>query len=632
MIKFFCEQCGQEDSGVYRDPEKNKCNYCKNELEKLGAERSQEYSNFKRVYDNSFLNIKSEIYYCSTHDVPHFDTKCNYCETQKLENSSSYLSTDLRPVFGEERLFLMTLLTLNKSNKDLIRRIESKSVWASSTHYYFDGKSLSVSKKKLQSYSPEMVRDEMEKLTPMLEQLEENAHLDHQKFIEVNANRYNRIEHEAMNFIESVSADYAENEMFISFSGGKDSTVVHDLVIRSLANKKVPRFFGDTTLEMPETYQYVERLKKETKHLPLFKPKNKKDDFFELSEVIGPPSRLMRWCCVYFKTGPISDRLDRAFKNTNKILSFQGIRRAESNNRNKYERESDSPKIAKQRVVSPIIDWLDFDVWLYILSRRVDFNDAYRKGFSRVGCWCCPNNSSWAEYLSAVFHPEDSARWNRVLINFAEKTNKSDPEEYVSGGNWKARQGGNGLEISNNGVVDYEPCVTEVNLFNYHLTREISDDLYELFKPFGRIDTDIGDKRLGEVYVLDSYDNPLIKLQGRKGRKNLKVTIISMEHIKKIYKRYPQITKGRVKSFIDIKQKVDCQITKYQTCLSCGGCSSACKYDAIKVTWKNRENTYKPEDTQYIIDESKCIHCLNCIDHFDNGCYLKKIIRVKIKE
>ena len=48
--------------------------------------------------------------------------------------------------------------------------------------------------------------------------------------------------------------------MFVPFSGGKDSTVYTDLVIRALANPKVVHIFGDATLEFDITYDYVNRL------------------------------------------------------------------------------------------------------------------------------------------------------------------------------------------------------------------------------------------------------------------------------------------------------------------------------------------------------------------------------------
>ena len=41
----------------------------------------------------------------------------------------------------------------------------------------------------------------------------------------------------------------------------------------------------------------------------------------------------------------------------------------------KYDRDSGESKIKKQISANPIIDWLDFDVWLYLLGNNVDFND-----------------------------------------------------------------------------------------------------------------------------------------------------------------------------------------------------------------------------------------------------------------
>ena len=99
------------------------------------------------------------------------------------------------------------------------------------------------------------------------------------------------------------------------------------------------------------------------------------------------------------------------------------------------------PKITKQRIISPIIDWMDFDIWLYILTTGIDFNDAYRLGYARVGCWCCPNNSGWSEFLSKVHMHEQSKHFREMLIDFATSIGKEDAEVYVDDGYWKARQG-----------------------------------------------------------------------------------------------------------------------------------------------------------------------------------------------
>ena len=69
-----------------------------------------------------------------------------------------------------------------------------------------------------------------------------------------------------------------------------------------------------------------------------------------------------------------------------KSISFMGIRRHESNKRKNYKRTREDSKISNQIVSMPIIEWTDFDVWLYIRYKKLIFNDAYKMGYRRVGC------------------------------------------------------------------------------------------------------------------------------------------------------------------------------------------------------------------------------------------------------
>ena len=50
----------------------------------------------------------------------------------------------------------------------------------------------------------------------------------------------------------------------VSFSGGKDSTVV-SIVRRAFNNQSIVHVFGDTTLELPDTLQYISDFKNEPK-------------------------------------------------------------------------------------------------------------------------------------------------------------------------------------------------------------------------------------------------------------------------------------------------------------------------------------------------------------------------------
>ena len=322
----------------------------------------------------------------------------------------------------------------------------------------------------------------------------------------------------------------------------------------------------------------------------------------------------MRLCCTIFKTGAITRKIDTTFKDKKSILTFQGIRRNESIARNKYERESSESKIARQVSVSPIIDWLEFDIWIYILSNKIDFNDAYRQGFARVGCWCCPNNSAWAGFLSSIYMNDMYNEFRDILLSFARQIGKPDPEEYVDGGWWKARNGGNGIEFSKNVIVEFKPCALIENTMNFELNKEINDNLYELFKPFGSLNFTMGNSILNEVYVLNKKTNePILKLSGKKGKRILKVSVLKFISPFKDMKTAEMLIKN--------------QITKFQTCIGCLACESNCKFNAIKI-----KNIGSNEEIEYRINANKCVGCLECVKHFTGGCFMKKVLRTKVGE
>ncbi|MBE6063816.1 phosphoadenosine phosphosulfate reductase family protein [Clostridium cochlearium] len=581
MLSYYCKNCKLESKT-------SKCTICGNRTE-----------------------MKSKIYYCKKCNIPIYDEKCTICGEK-----GTYLSTDVRPVFPEERLMLEILL-------DEPFKYKNSSIWnISGSKYIIDGEKLNITLDELMTKKPEVVIKQLEE--NLLKNSYDKFNEIIQKFIKANKDRFNFIVTEATEFIKKCALKYDDDEMFVSFSGGKDSTVVHDLVVKALSNPNIIHIFGDTTLEFPLTLEYIKRFKKINRQTPLLVAKNKEKNFMNVCQVVGPPSRLMRWCCTIFKTGAISRKINIVFKDKKRLLTFYGIRRSESSSRNKYERESESPKITKQKVVSPIIDWNDFDVWLYILTSKIDFNDAYRFGYSRVGCWCCPNNSTWAQYLANIYMPEEYTKWRNFLIDFANKIGKPDPEVYVDSGNWKARQGGNGLKISENTFVkEFEPCATGENIFNYELKRPITDQLYEFFKPFGWINKELGNQRLGEVYIIDKNNNPVIRLQGRKGKKILKVSILKLPIVK-------------AKNIRDAKLRIECQLTKYQLCVGCLGCESVCRFNAINIK-KNVKNVNdklsehggfleKLNENIYEIDDNKCVRCGECINHFDGGCYMRKVL------
>lgn len=541
---------------------------------------------------------KSDIYWCDNCKVPLFQSKCECCSEK-----GTRITTDIRPVFPEERLLLEILLDEKPGT------YEKDSVWnCSGNKYLINGKRIKFSVKELKNKNVADIRSKYEEASKNIsyEYFEQYA----DKFVQANRSRYEFIVREAVDYIKNSTKDYTAKDMFVSFSGGKDSTVTSDIVMRALSEPKILHIFGDTTLEFPETMKYVDRFKKEHPQTPVLSSRNKDKDFEELCKLVGPPSRVMRWCCTIFKTGAIQRKIKTLFRNKNKIITFYGIRRSESASRSKYERETEGSKITKQITISPIIDWMDFDVWLYMLTTKIDFNYAYRLGYARVGCWCCPNNSGWSEFLSKIHMPQQSERFRQMLIDFAKQIGKPDPEVYVDDGKWKARQGGNGVDYAKKTAVSFEPCALEENAFNYELQRPISEQLYELFKPFGYLNFELGNKRLGEVYVTRKDGRLVLKLQGRIGSTTLKVTIID----------YKIDGAASVKAAED---KVKCQITKYQMCMGCRACESICKHNAIVI----KED--KEGNLDYKILDDKCVRCAECVNHYTAGCYMRKVLATK---
>lgn len=571
MIKYICknEKCGKETEFA-------RCPYCQG---------------------NPRTEIKSsDIYWCPKCNVPTYDEVCLLCGS-----IGERVGTDARPVFPEERLLIEIIMGVPMKYKEA-------SFWnISGNYYYADGKRIPWKKSMIKNSN---IEDIKKALNDYREENKINAfqtYLD--KFIATNKHRYEYIVSEACDYIREVSEGYTSSEMFVSFSGGKDSSVTSSLAMKALGRPDILHIYGDTTLEFPETKKYIERFMAQHPQTPLMTSKNKDKNFDDLVEQLGPPSRVMRWCCTIFKTGAIQRRITSLFRNNSKILTFYGIRHSESASRSNYDRESDSPKITKQKTVSPIIEWLDFDVWLYILTERLDFNDAYRTGYTRVGCWCCPNNSSWSGFLSQIYMPMQYNHFREMLINFAESVGKPDPEEYVDTGAWKARQGGNGISHSNTSILTFEPCVLEENAINFELQKTITEDLYELFKPFGYIDKEMGNKRLGEVYVKDKNGVLQLKLTGKIGSNNLKVSIINPKA-------------GHCTQIKQVENKIKCQITKYQMCMGCLACESICSFSAINIKVDNSGMK------SYKINDDKCRRCGHCINHYIGGCYIRKVLTI----
>lgn len=570
---MWCKSCN-------RETEQDKCEYCGNVTEQ---------------------DIPNEVYWCPDCKVPVIKATnsidkdiCPICK-----RNTEYLCADLRPVFPEERLLFEIILAKPLAYID-------KNVWASNNRYYVDGKPIAVTVSSYRKHSPDAIRSRLKEYSDRNSYDFFNHNIE--KFVEANQARLNYIWDEAFSFINMTSANYPHESIVLSFSGGKDSTVTADLAVRALTDPSLVHIFGNTTLEFPLTIEYVERFRKNNPKAIFKTAINKEQDFYKVCEDIGPPARMLRWCCSMFKTGPITRVLNSIYRERD-ILTFYGIRKCESVSRSKYNRIEDNAgavKIQKQKVASPIFFWKDIDVWLYILGEDIDFNDAYRLGYDRVGCWCCPNNNERAQFLSQIYMPEQASKWWDFLVNFARRIGKPDAEEYVDTGKWKARQGGNGLAAANDIKILYTNCTTENNAKVYQLTKPLDDNLIGLFTPFGRIAPELGRKLINETIVVDLKTNmPILSIQ---------------PFAQDGYDYSVKVKTMNVAKHDDLQRMVSYQIRKFNVCRRCLKCESLCRFGAITIVG----------DT-YSISESKCRRCKMCVTakYLEGGCLMVKYLLTK---
>lgn len=536
-----------------------------------------------------YENIKGcKVYWCNDCNIPILINKEQKMCCPLCGGKLRLLTTDVRPVFPQE-IKLMELLTGNEG------KFMNKSVWKGRTTYYIDGKPFKISNETIRGADVEFLRKKLIRAKP------NEMYFNHiiEKFISANREHLKHITDEALQYIVSEAKNFDKKNIMVSFSGGKDSTVTSDLVLRALSGTKIKHIFGNTTLEHELTIKYVNILKK---NIDIITAQNMDSDFYSVAKKIGPPSRMSRWCCYMFKTGPVNRIMGKVFGDS-RVLTFYGVRKNESVTRSKYNRTEDkaeNKKITNQRVCSPIFYWNEFEIWLYILSNKIDFNDAYKLGYSRVGCWCCPNASDISELLARIYLKKKFEKWNKFLIDFAKSVGKENAEEYVKLGGWKSRQGGQGLKEAKSVKLINQNCTVQENGKIYELFKPIDKQLFNLFIPFGKIID--GDKLINEKLVLDIQTlTPIISIQPLT---LYKVKIVTMN----------------IKSHYSLHRDISHQIIKFNACKQCLKCEGVCRFNAINI-----------EKGEYKIDENKCKHCKMCVSskYISGGCLMCRYLRTR---
>ena len=264
----------------------------------------------------------------------------------------------------------------------------------------------------------------------------------------------------------------------IGYSGGKDSTASLQLVwlaIKDLPkeqrNKIIHIINTGTLVESPVVSKWVEKslakmnAEAEACHLPFVTHRltPEADNTFWVN-LIGrgyPFPRLKyRWCTDRLKIQPVNKFIKDRIAEHGEIILVLGTRKAESSRRARtmafYEKKrvrellSPNPTMANELVFSPLEDWTDDDVWVFLMQYKnpwgysnMDLLTLYRGatadnecplqaeknlpscGKSRFGCWVCTMVEK-DKSMEAMIANDDEKAWMTPLLNFRNEFGSED--------------------------------------------------------------------------------------------------------------------------------------------------------------------------------------------------------------
>lgn len=486
--------------------------------------------------------------------------------------------TPPRPVFYEE----LDLLGFNKNWN--YPKSENPLLWAINRRYYYKGDLVATAKKGGALKLPDI---EFENGFENLE-LEE---IDIDEVIIRNCKQLFVLENKVFDFIDEVSNKYPGNPFSVSFSGGKDSQSVLDLITRVIDSEDITIIFSDTTLEHDLTYSTIDESIKHYKEkcpglkFNIAKPVKSAS---ELIKDMGVPSRFHRWCTPALKTAPYNKLINELVDSKSKIIVFEGVRAEESDKRSKYKQIADGVKHPSIINARPILYWNFTEVMLYNFYRKLPMNPLYRYGLTRVGCELCPYSSNWSDSINS--HISDTFKNEHVPLikEYAKNRGVSSKnlDKFVHDGHWKKRAGGKGID-----------CDSSTDFSDSEVFELISTNPSENFLEWIKV--------LGDVSYNENKD-------GIKGELNIDGNYISFLLTKKENKQIIEFYD--IQNNIRLKSKLKKVLNKSTFCVHCGVCDVECIEGAIKT------------DPKVQIDSNLCTHCNECIKFVQHGCYRAKSV------
>lgn len=486
-----------------------------------------------------------------------------------------------RPVYLQE----LQILEIDK--KFRLPKTDKPICWNIDARYYYKGqpfferRGAGIYTKPTIVYNSEFTFDILEAV-------------DVDKLLEVNKEAIETIENESMDFILGCYDAYKGkvDDFVVAFSGGKDSQVILDLVTRVLPVEEFKAVFQDTDMELPCTYEIVAYTEEDYKYrFPNFKLYHAKSDrkAIDLWRQYGPPSRVNRWCCSVMKT-TVFRRTMKEIHNTDvqpKVAVFEGVRADESARREAYDRIGVNVKHPNLINCRAIFRWNNAEIFLYLFSRGIELNPAYRMGLTRVGCGVCPFASDWSEYLIRRIYPDISKQYVAVIEEMAKNLGLNSKEKinhYISSNNWQKNAGGRGL-IPDGSRVD---LISKEPNFECVVTQPKSDWRIWLFALCQYVSREEDGIVKGEM----NYNGEIFRFNVEEKGNSVRFIVEGTVNKPALHGMLSRV------------------LTKTAGCELCGVCEAECPTGALTVRDK------------VAINKKMCVHCHKCLEVSSRGCII----------
>jgi DNA sulfur modification protein DndC len=267
----------------------------------------------------------------------------------------------------------------------------------------------------------------------------------------------------------------------IGYSGGKDSSAILQLIWDAIAGlpaekrkKTVHVITTDTLVENPIVAGWVRQSIEQMKIAALeqnmpFEPRllypEVKETFWVglIGKGYPAPRGKFRWCTERLKINPSNNFIRNVIRTHGETILVLGTRKAESTRRartmNKIEakrlRERLSPNmyLPNSLVYTPIEDWRNDEVWMYLMQWKnpwghsnQDLFALYRGatadnecplvvdtstpscGSSRFGCWVCTMVTQ-DKSLTAMIQNDQDKEWLQPLLDFRAELDVEDSRD-----------------------------------------------------------------------------------------------------------------------------------------------------------------------------------------------------------